>query len=86
MRLVRQQANLAQAMLQQPCCLAVLPDVLLQEELAKIRQQAAAETAAAAAAKAGSAAGKGKAGAKGAAAACRRSSQDIQVIADGSRA
>ncbi|WIA37496.1 hypothetical protein OEZ86_014410 [Tetradesmus obliquus] len=53
----------------------------VQEELAKIRQQAAAETAAAAAAKAGSAAGKGKAGAKGAAAAGRRSSQDIQVDA-----
>ncbi|WIA17271.1 hypothetical protein OEZ85_014143 [Tetradesmus obliquus] len=53
----------------------------VQEELAKIRQQAAAETAAEAAAKAGSAAGKGKAGAKGAAAAGRRSSQDIQVDA-----
>jgi hypothetical protein len=52
---------------------------LLQVELAKIRQQAAAEAAAAAAAKASSTAAKGKAGAKGAAAAGRRNSQDIQV-------
>jgi hypothetical protein len=62
----------------QYCLTPLLLAWLLQVELAKIRQQAAAE-AAAAAAKASSTAGKGKAGAKGAAAAARRNSQDIQV-------